>query len=374
MSSTQYDFIFVGASPIMSMFAAKMAQNHRVLLIDKRTEVGGVWQSGEFDGKEFSCMVPHVLEPHPGLYRFLEKALDIKMDNVFDYCCVAFQDEIFGGKLHAYTLYHLHRLTTEQVFNKIRFMEGQGVDFATFVQNTNRDNPVSFEHYRPLHGIPIGVEFFEGGTKMFRRALRKKLDESGCDVLLESAVKHLNVMGDQVVVELDDGSKVTTANVQLSQHMDVPTIELSGKGEFKPKHLTYHNNCTLHLKLRGSNQAKFFYAYFPMSDYVYIASRLDYYLEDIEDGVSYFAITLKKKFAIDEAFVKTVVADVAQTGLISADVEVEAFQLVEENRSRFEQIDMVELANRSNGRVKVKNMTKTGGLARAFYDNMHAFV
>jgi len=82
MDSSQYDYIFVGASPLMCLHAAALADRYKVLLLDDRSAIGGVWQSGTFDGKEFPCAVPHMLEPHPGVYDFLEQHLDLEMEDV----------------------------------------------------------------------------------------------------------------------------------------------------------------------------------------------------------------------------------------------------------------------------------------------------
>ena len=374
MSSAQYDYVFVGASPLMCLFAAQVAKHNRVLLIDQRQQIGGSWQACEFDGKVFANTIPHMLDPHPGLYPYFEQILDVKMEDVSDHCFVAFKEPIFDKRCHPYSLYHLHRLCTREVFDKVKFMQGEGLTYPAFVQNVNRNNPMNLEHYRPLEADAVDVAFFEGGVEAFRGALEDKLEQTGCSVLLERRVVRVKVFQDMAFLELDDGSKITADSIQLSQHLDVPQIDISELGEFKPRRMTELQDKTLHVKLSGNHLEKFLYAYFPLADYLYVASCLDFHQQDGEEGVVYLAIILKDDFDITPTLVDAVVQELGQTGLITTTVKVEDHQVIEAPRTRFEVEDLTILAEATEGRVRVEEMAKTGGLARAIYDNLYTLL
>jgi protoporphyrinogen oxidase len=375
MDTQQYDIILIGASPVMCLHAASLARHHKVLLVDRRDSVGGVWQSGDFDGHTFSCMVPHILEPHPGLYDFLESHLGLEMEDVLEASCVAFTEELFGQKLHPYSSYYLHRVSSPELFAKVKQGTQQGMNYQMFVENVNINNPMLAPHYRPNDNSAIGVKFMKGGTSTFRKALSDKLAQSGCDVLLEKNVDNMKILSDCVTLELNDGNSISAKQVYLAQHCIPDKVTIGHLQPFEFIKTTQHHNSTLQLKVKASFCHRFFYAYFPISTSIYIVSRMDYYVDEVEPGIVYLAITLKGHTShLSPEFLGSLVQQLVIVGLMSEDAQIVTHQYIEEVRSRIGMEDMVNLGHISNGKVRVVDMTQTGGLGRAIYDNMISFV
>jgi len=213
-----------------------------------------------------------------------------------------------------------------------------------------------------------------GGTSALRIALENKLKQSGCDICLDSAVESMTINDGDVSLNLNNKNTVTGKNTYFAQH-SVPNKIFNSSSELVPTtYTTEQNNSTLQLKIRVKNAQKFFYLYFPISPYIYIASRLDYYSDEHDPEVVYIAVTMRTRVeGFSNELLQMIISELVKTGVLSDDACIENFQTVQESRKRFELADMINLSLISEGKVKVVTSTKTGGLARGIYDNMLAF-
>ena len=75
-----YDKIYIGSGPILLLDAiSKSKDGHKILVIDKSSEIGGAWKTIDIFGIKNLENAVHYLLPNEKTYRFLERNLKIKL-------------------------------------------------------------------------------------------------------------------------------------------------------------------------------------------------------------------------------------------------------------------------------------------------------
>lgn len=106
--TTDYDVVFIGASPFSLLEAShRKRRGDSVLVLERTGEIGGAWRIETSQFFDATDEAPHIVQPHHGVYDFFENFLNVSMEDITDRAFTITPLPFFGRWVHPYNNWEL---------------------------------------------------------------------------------------------------------------------------------------------------------------------------------------------------------------------------------------------------------------------------
>lgn len=259
---TNFDNVFIGTGPISVIDACiKKKEGAKVLLIDKKDQVGGAWVSipvGTFGRLEIGC---HIWSYNKPAYQFLQNFLDLDL--------IELSPQPYFLKGNTRLVYdHKHGVTSI----KCVLRQLKGFDFKG-IKNHLLNNPaLRF----PI--IPKKYLYPRGGARDLQNAIEQKIESFDIDTALNTTIKELVYKNGVWELISNTGERWQSKKVVLTATSAVKTIQFEGeKLNLEHRYLNYTH---FHIVIKGKMQKPCSYVRVLDHHIIHRISDITYQLEE----------------------------------------------------------------------------------------------
>ena len=247
MMNSSFDVAIIGSSPVLMIEAiCQSYQNKRVVIIERRSRLGGAWYTKKLWDSvtvEVGC---HYIERSSDTYSFITNVFGIELEKeprhlVWHNTSITGED--IGNSLSPDTTY----------MRKLRSASQKIVTGRLFSRNL-WNVLLAFKH-RDVAATVQGAKDYmtarpylypTGGFQILLKALERQIQSAGITLMLDTAVQAIEVQADTLAkLTLATGQSIRAAKVTAGQQADVD-IDIDGQPLEIPRqrnrniHIIYH--------------------------------------------------------------------------------------------------------------------------------------